>query len=137
MREHVIGFQPLGGSSHTGVFLAEKLAEVIGEYDLGSRILCLVTDNAQTNMVMARELQRKALGDKWNPEQYHLPCLAHVLALCSKAFMEQLRSQPTNEIFDHNPNLDGAIASLANYQPGTFGRCVFKASNYLFSTFMG
>ena len=94
-------------------------------------MLCLVTDNAQTNMVMARELQRKTLGNKWNPEQCHLPYLAHVLALCSKAFMEQLRLQPSNESFDHNPDLDGTIASLVNYQLGAFERCVFKASNLL------
>ena len=46
MREHVIGFQPLGASSHTRVFLAGKLHQLIGEYDLGSRMLGLVTDNA-------------------------------------------------------------------------------------------
>ena len=127
IQEHVIEFQPLGVSSHTGVFLAEKLAHLIGEYNLGSRMLCLVTDNAQTNMVMARELQTKALGNKWNHEQYHLPCLAYVLALCSKAFMEHLKSQPNNS-FNHNPNLDSAIEAFVNYQLGSFGRCVFKVS---------
>ena len=130
LQEHVIGFQPLGASSHTGVFLAQKLDQLIGVYDLRNRMLCLVTDNAQTNMVMARELQ-KTLGKKWNHEQYHLPCLAHVLALCSKAFMEHLKSQPSNDSFDHNPNLDGTIAALANYPPGSFGRCVFKVSSLI------
>lgn len=124
LKEHVIGFQPLTDSAHTGVFLAGKLSELIGQYNLSSRILCLTTDNAQTNTVMARELQTMALGTKWNPEQYHLPCLAHVLALCSKAFMENLRSQPSNEIFDPNPDFDMAV--LSKYPLGSFSRSVFK-----------
>ena len=124
IKEHVIGFQPLTGSAHTGLFLAEKLNELITQYDLTSRILCLTTDNVQTNTVMARELPTMAFGSKWNPEQYHLPCLAHVLALCSKAFMENLRSQPSNERFDPNPDLD--IAALTKYPSGSFSRSVFK-----------
>ena len=130
IKEHVIGFQPLTGSAHTGVFLAQKLNELISQYDLGSRMLCLTTDNAQTNTVIARELQTLTLSSKWNPEQYHLPCLAHVLALCSKGFMENLRSQPSNETFDPNPNLD--IAALSKYPSGSFSRSVFKVGIILF-----
>jgi len=72
MREEVIGFQALGGASHTRKFLAEKLTEIQGQFDLAQRMLCLVTDNAQSNYVLARELQGKGLGPKWNPDQYYL-----------------------------------------------------------------
>jgi len=69
MREEVIGFQALGCTSHTGKLLAEKLTEILGQFDLAQWILCLVTDNAQSNYVLACELQGKGLGPKWNPDQ--------------------------------------------------------------------
>lgn len=128
LHEEVIGFQALGGESHTGKFLAEKLTEILGQFDLAQRMLCLITDNAQSNHVLARELQGTALGSKWNSEQYHLPCLAHVLALASKAFMENLKSQPMNEAFDNNP--EPAISMLHQYPSGSFSRTVFKVSKY-------
>jgi len=126
MREEVIGFQALGGASHTGKFLAEKLTEILGQFDLAQRMLCLVTDNEQSNYLLARELQGKGLGPKWNPDQYHLPCFAHVLALASKAFMENLKSQPVNEAFDHNP--DPFINVLQQYPSGLFSCTIFKLS---------
>jgi len=46
MREEVISFQALGGTSHTGKFLAEKLTKILGQFDLAQQMLCLVTDNA-------------------------------------------------------------------------------------------
>jgi len=126
MREEVIGFQALGGASHTGKFLAEKLTEILGLFDLAQRMLCLVTDNAQSNYVLARELQGKGLGQKWNPDQYHLSCFAHVLALASKAFMENLKSQPVNKAYDHNQ--DPSINVLQQYPSGSFSRTIFKVS---------
>jgi len=126
MREEVIGFQALGGASHTGKFLAEKLTEILGQFDLVQRMLCLVTHNAQSNYVLARELQGKGLGPKWNLHQYHLPCFAHVLALASKAFIEYLKSQPVNEAFDHKP--DPSINVLQQYPSGSFSRTIFEVS---------
>jgi len=126
MREEVIGFQALGVASHTGKFLAEKLTEILGQFNLAQRMLCLVTDNAQSNYVLAREMQGKGLAPKWNPDQYHLPCFAHVLALASKAFMENLKSQPVNEAFDHNS--DPSINVLQQYPSGSFSRTIFKVT---------
>ena len=94
-------------------------------------MLCLTTDNAQTNTeVIARELQTLTLSSKWNPEQYHLPGLAHVLTLYSKAFIENLQSQLSNETFDSNLNLD--ITVLTKYPLGSFSRSVFKVGIILF-----
>jgi len=126
MREEVLGFQALVGSSHTGKFLAEKLTEIVCQFDLGQQILCLITDNAQSNYVLARELLEKQLGPKWNPDQYHLPCFAHVLALGSKAFIESLISQPVNEAFDYNS--DPSINVLQQYPSGSFSLTIFKVS---------
>ena len=56
MREEVIGFQALGGGSHTGKSLVEKLTEILGQFDLAQWMLCLVTDNTKSNYVLAREL---------------------------------------------------------------------------------
>jgi len=126
MREEVIGFQALGGASHTGKFLAEKLTEILGQFDLAQRMLCLVTDNVQSNYILACELKGKGLGPKLNLDQYHLPCFAHILALASKAFMKNLKSQPVNEAFDHN--LDPSINVLQQYPSSLFSRTIFKVS---------
>ena len=56
IREEVIGFQTLGGASYTGKFLADKLTKILGQFDPAQRMLYLVTDNAQSNYVPAREL---------------------------------------------------------------------------------
>ena len=53
-------------------------------------ILYLVTDNTQSNYVLPRELQSTALVAKWQPEQFQTACVAHVLELASKAFIENL-----------------------------------------------
>ena len=46
MWEEVIGFQALGGVSHAGKSLAKKLTNILDQFDLAERMLCLVTDNA-------------------------------------------------------------------------------------------
>jgi len=89
-------------------------------------MLYLVIDNAQSNYILARELQGKGSGPNWNPDQYHLACFAHVPALASKAFMENLKSQQVNEAFDHNP--DSSINVLQQYPSGSFSRTIFKVS---------
>ena len=102
----------------------------MGKLDLAQQMLCLVTDNAQSNYVLARELQSTALVAKWQSEQFHLPCLAHVLALGSKAFIENLKSLPTNEVFDNNPgNPDGSVTALHEYAVGSFSGAIFKVSS--------
>ena len=126
LQEHIISFQPLGGSSHTGIFLAEKLGTLLAQFDLINRVLCVTTDNTSNNTVMARELQARTLGPKWNPEQYHLPCLAHVLALCSKAFMDNLKSQPENDVLELTTDTNKAITELSNFPAGSFRQSVFR-----------
>ena len=56
LKEEAIGFQSLEGSSHTGKFLSEKLTEIVCIFDLAQQMLCLVTDNAESNYVPARAL---------------------------------------------------------------------------------
>jgi len=126
MREEVISFQALGRACHTGKFLAEKLTQILCQFDLAQRMLCLITENSQLKYVLARELQGKGLGLKWNPDKYHLPCFAHILALGSKSFMENLKSQPVNEAFDHNS--DPSIHVLHQYLSGSFSCTIFKVS---------
>jgi len=109
-----------------GKLFGEKLTEILGQFDLAQHMLCLVTHNAQSNHVLVRELQETVLGSKWNSEQYHLPCFAHVLALASIAFMENLKSQPTNEAFDNNP--EPTIGILHEYPAGSLSRTIFKVS---------
>ena len=54
-------------------------------------ILYLVIHNTQSNHLLPRQLQSTALVAKWQPEQFHTPCVAHVLELASKAFIENLK----------------------------------------------
>ena len=130
LRAKVIGFQSLVASSHTGKFLAEKLMEIVSKFNVAAEMLCLGTDNGQSNYVLARELQTTVLGAKWQPEQIHLPCLAHVSALASKAFIENLKSLATNEIFHLNSsNPDASVTALYKYAVGFFRSAIFKVSS--------
>jgi hypothetical protein len=135
LRQHTIGFQYLGGEAHNAIHLGNKLSTLIREYDIINRVLGIVSDNASVNTALAKHLQANLFGPKWDPEQYRLPCLSHVIALVSTRFMKELKSNPENEdTTSSTPPIENSIKALQKCPVGTFARSVCKVSHLLCSS---
>ena len=87
LRQHTIGFQFLGGEAHNAIYLDTKLSQLIRDFDITTGVLVIVSDNACVNIALARHLQANVFGQKWDAQQYRLPCLAHVIARVCNQFM--------------------------------------------------
>jgi hypothetical protein len=115
--EILLAFPHVPGA-HTGERLAKIVLEVLAKHHLSRRILGITTDNASNNgtlfqaMTKAlktqlddnRAIQNAALDDDLLglvDSQHHLPCLAHVIQLAVKAFLQKLNIEATND----DPNL--------------------------------
>ena len=122
-----VGFQYLGGEAHSASYLGNKLSQLIREFGITNRVLAVVSDNASVNIALAKHLQANVFGPKWDPLQYRLPCLAHVIALVSNQFMRELKSNPDNdETSSSAPLIECSVKALQNYRPGTFAWSVCK-----------
>ena len=129
MRQHTMGFQFLGGEAHNAIYLGNKLSQLIRDFGITNRVLAIVSDNASVNTALAKHLQANVFGPKWDPLQYRLPCLAHVIALVSNQFMKELKSNPDNdEMTSAAPAIESSVKALQAYLPGTFARSVCKVS---------
>jgi len=94
-------------------------------------VLAVVPDNASVNVALAKHLQPNVFGPKWDLLQYRLPCLMHGIALVSKQFMRELKSNPDNdETSSSSPAIEYSIKALQNYPPGTFARSVCKVGYF-------
>lgn len=132
LRQHTIGFQYLGGEAHNALHLGNKLGGLIREYGITNRVLAIVSDNASVNTALAKHLQANVFGAKWDPDQFRLPCLAHVIALVSNQFMKELKSSPDNDgTTSCTPPIESSIKALQNNPRGTFARSVCKVRNLL------
>jgi len=125
--QFTVGFQYLGGEAHSASYLGNKLSQLIREFGITNRVLAVVSDNASVNIALAKHLQANVFGPKWDPLQYRLPCLAHVIALVSNQFMRVLKSNPdNNEKSSSTPAIECSIKALQNYPPSTFAWSVCK-----------
>ena len=111
--EILVGFDPLSGS-HEGRNLANTVIQTLNETNLSRRVLSITTDNAGNNGTMMRSLV-KILQEELNDRQtissealdpvlrnllsneYHMPCMAHVIQLIAKAFLTTLRLEAKND----------------------------------------
>jgi len=104
----LLGFEPLD-ESHSGVALARIVFGVLQKFHLLDRFMCITTDNASNNTVMAVTLRAElakagATSDYNDPELkeklgvvQHLPCLAHVLQLVLGALLKFAKANPVND----------------------------------------
>ncbi len=92
LRKELLGFSLLEGE-HSGEKLAAVLHEHIVDFNLENKILSITTDNASNNNTMMEELDH--LTKDWEfpiqREWSHVRCLAHVINLCAKAILYQLK----------------------------------------------
>lgn len=73
--------------SHTGVYLAEKVAECLKDFGLATRILGTVMDNASNNDAMLKEIPSFLPVAATVGTDYQIRCFAHILNLVVKAFL--------------------------------------------------
>ena len=94
--------QLLGEESHSGARLNEVLENKTRLYGIYEKILAITTDNASANGTMFKHLQssiRRAIG-KMHFEALHIPCLAHVVQLSVKAFLDNIKVEAENDSKD-------------------------------------
>ncbi|KAE9397093.1 hypothetical protein BT96DRAFT_761073, partial [Gymnopus androsaceus JB14] len=60
--------------SHTGEYLAEKVAESLKEYGLDTSILSMTMDNASNNDALLRELTHLLPSDATVGSHYQIRC---------------------------------------------------------------
>ena len=77
---------------HTGVYLATIVLKVIHEYGITEKLNCITTDNASNNFTMVRHLSSRLFeeGIEWDYRTQHIPCLAHIINLVVKEFLNNL-----------------------------------------------
>jgi len=73
--------------SHTGEYLAEKVAESLKEYGLDLSILSITMDNASNNDGLLRELPHLLPSAATVGTHYQIRCFGHIINLCVKAFL--------------------------------------------------
>lgn len=91
MHQPLLAFEILE-DHHTGYNLASIVFDVLIQYDLCDKLLCITSDNAANNGTMAEHLQTKLeqVGVDWDPERQHIRCLAHIIHLVVQAFLDKL-----------------------------------------------
>lgn len=81
----------------SGVNLATAFLNSIARFGLNmSHVKCITTDNASNNTTCMDALSdiATAANVEWEPEDYHIRCIAHVMNLAVQAALASLRIQP-------------------------------------------
>ncbi|KAG8705564.1 hypothetical protein FRC09_002881 [Ceratobasidium sp. 395] len=71
--------------SHTGVYLAQKTAEVLDKYNLGSKLLTVCMDNAGNNNTFTDALREHF--PSFGGALARVRCAAHIVNLMAKAYL--------------------------------------------------
>lgn len=85
VRTVLVGFKEI--ARHSGNNIAQIFWNVVEEYEIEDKLGFITTDNAAANDVFFREL-----GKRWsvkNPEELDVRCLAHIINLVVKAFLNE------------------------------------------------
>ena len=94
LQKDLLDFQEVS-VAHFSVNLTKHVLEVLEKYNIHDRLYCITTDNASNNDTMVTAL-KQLLAEKgiiWNAERNHIPCLAHVINLAVKNFLNALKIQ--------------------------------------------
>src|SRR4051794_21542620 len=132
--QQLIGFERLEGE-HSGDRLSDTVLTVLETYDLESRLLAITTDNASNNTTLAESLQEKISevveSGGFLAESSHIPCLAHVVQLSVKAFLDGIKISATND-YIMSSLMDNSVENVRTTRKG-FQRTLLKVSPNLLS----
>lgn len=108
--EDLLDFRHLN-CQHTGENLARVLYDILKYFNIHTRLYCITTDNAGNNGTLVQELERLLKvndGISRDSRKHHIPCLAHILNLTVKAFLNNLKivAPSIEQQFMDEPNDD-------------------------------
>ena len=85
---------------HTGVNLATVVLKVLHEYDIAEKLYCITTDNASNNFTMVKILSERLREEniEWDWKTQHIPCLAHIINLVVKNFLDNLEGEEEEDL---------------------------------------
>jgi len=78
---------------HTGEVIANAIVNILREFNIGSRLLALTTDNGSNMVSMGRKLGEMCAQEFENDGVTHVRCVAHVLNLAAKAGLAQISTE--------------------------------------------
>ena len=89
----MLAFEQLEGS-HTGEYLAEKLLNILEDFNIAEKLFCITTDAASNNTAMVSYLSsilkiRKQIN--WDYKKMHINCLDHVVNLAVQKFLRTIK----------------------------------------------
>ena len=88
---------------HYGEVLAEKVFEILDEYDICEKLFCITTDGAGNNNTMAKELSHLLKKEKdinWNHKEMHLHCMNHIINLAVQKFLKSIKGLASKDELD-------------------------------------
>ena len=102
LQEDLLDFQHIP-QRHTGRNLAKHVYNILERYGLKYKLYCITTDNADNNSKMVEELSKMLCRKDnihWDGPKHHIPCLAHVINLAVKDFLNALKVAKVNPQVD-------------------------------------
>ena len=93
LHEALLDFKQVKGR-HTGDALGVVLHNILTEFGLCEKLLCITSDNASNNHRLCRMFQRLLWQENrvvWNWDEHHIACLNHVINLCVQDFIKGLK----------------------------------------------
>ena len=86
--------------SHIGETLAEHVFKVLSDYNIHTRLFCIIFNNVLNNGTMIERLTiiLREHDVIWDDSSHHIACLAYILNLAIKKFLSILKIEaPTIE----------------------------------------
>jgi hypothetical protein len=78
---------------HYGEVLADKVFEILEEYEICEKLFCITADNAGNNGTMCVALSKllENIGIEWDPKKYQISCMNHVINLAVQEFIKSVK----------------------------------------------
>ena len=89
MHEAFLSFKQLK-NAHIDANLAIEIFNILDEYNIAEKLLCITIDNASNNykcMKKLSKLLKNRKGIEWNYKEHHINCLNHVINIDMQAFL--------------------------------------------------
>src|SRR6266542_926721 len=115
---------------HTGLNMAETLINIINEYNLGDRILGLITDNAASMIVYGKIIKDELKKNFNNIRFSYYQCAAHILNLAVQEGF-QLIDKAVQKVRSLMKCLKSSLLLLSSLK----ALCDMKNINYLIPEF--